>query len=95
MPIERIAPIRPVLPLIRQKLLLHKPINRTSTVSAVCLQIRARVAGVKHILKGLALMKRGFRHPVTPHKTKTLVYTDVILVPKIRLVPLLCNLGGF
>jgi len=34
MPVERLAPIRPVLPLVRQKLLLQKPINQTSTVSA-------------------------------------------------------------
>ena len=42
MPVERLTPIRPVLPLVRQKLLLHKLIDQTSTVSAVCIQIRAR-----------------------------------------------------
>ena len=50
---------------------------------------------LRQTLKDLTLMKRSLRHPVTPHKTKPLVYTNVILVPKIRLVPLLCNLGGF
>ena len=35
MPLERLAPIRPFLPLVRQKLLLHKFLNGTSTVSAV------------------------------------------------------------
>jgi methylglutaconyl-CoA hydratase len=30
MPVERLTPIRPVLPLVRQKLLLHKLIDQTS-----------------------------------------------------------------
>ena len=84
--LERLAPIRPVLPFIRQKFFFHKPINQTSTVSAVCIQIGARVTPRQTHLQRLDSHER---HPVTPHKTKTLLYTNVVLVPEIRLVPFL------